>query len=180
MKILPRKVWGHAVGHGWIKLLPVSVVFVHHDVGSAPGAKATIAQESAYIRNLDAIGHSRGFAGISYNYVIAKSGRAYTARGQHVGAQNDGENSSSIGIVVLGNYEVDKATDKIVGAIGELIATLKKRGVIKKGKTVILGHRDTDSTACPGKNLYARLGDIRRIFKREWYKLRQEATTSGS
>lgn len=172
MKIIPRKVWGHAVKHGWIKLMPVSVVFVHHDVGSAPGPKATIKEEIAYIQRLDAIGHSRGFAGVSYNYVLCKSGRMYTARGQHVGAQNDGENSSSIGIVVCGNYEVDKATDLIVNSLGQGIATLKKRGVIKRGKTVILGHRDTDATACPGAKLYRRLGDVRRVFKAEWRRLR--------
>lgn len=172
MRIIPRKVWGHAVKHGWIKLLPVSVVYVHHDVGDAPPKKASVKTESAYIQNLDAIGHARGFAGISYNYVVAKSGRTYTARGAHVGAQNDGENSSSIGIVVLGNYEVDKATDVIVEATGKLIAKLKERGVIKRGKVIILGHRDTDPTACPGKNLYARLSGIRRQYKLEWRRLR--------
>lgn len=172
MRIYGRKIWGHAVKHGWIKLLPVSVVFIHHDVGNAPGAKATVKQEAAYIAGLDRIGHARGFAGISYNYILMKSGRMYTGRGQHVGAQNDGVNSSSIGIVVAGNYEVDKATDRIVVACGKGIAKLKKRGVIKRGTTVILGHKDTDATACPGKNLYARLSGIRRQFKLEWRRLR--------
>lgn len=172
MKIYSRKVWGHAVKHGWIKLLPVSVVFIHHDVGNAPGRKATVQQEVRYIQGLDRIGHARGFAGISYNYVMMPSGRMYTGRGAHVGAQNDGVNSSSIGIVVAGNYEIDKATDTIVEGLGKGIATLKKRGVIKRGKTVILGHRDTDATACPGRNLYARLSGVRRQFKLHWRKMR--------
>lgn len=173
MKIYPRKVWGHAVKHGWIKLLPVAVVFVHHDVGDAPGPKATVAQEVAYIQQLDRIGHARGFAGISYNYIMMKSGRMYTGRGAHVGAQNDGENETSIGIVVCGNYEVDKATDRIVEGLGKGIAKLKYRGVIRRGKTIILGHCDTDATACPGHNLYARLSGVRRQFKMEWRKLRR-------
>ena len=171
MRIRTRKFWGHAVQHGWIKLLPVSVVFIHHDAGSnAPKARATAGMESAYMRSLDGVAHSRGFNGFSYNYGMAKSGRAYTGRGMHVGAQNDGENSSSIGIVVFGNYEVDPVTDKIVDGVAKLIAELKDRKAIKKGKTIILGHKDTDATACPGKNLHAALPKIRkrvRHFRRK-------------
>lgn len=174
MRIIPRKVWQHAHEHGWLRLLPVAVVYIHHDVGNAPGPDATAAQEQRYIRGLDSIGHSRGFAGISYNYVVMKSGRVYTGRGQRVGAQNDGENSSSIGIVVAGNYEVDKATDKIVEAIGKTIAELKDRGVIRPGVTIVRGHRDTDATACPGKNLYARLPGVRRQFRLEMRRLRRK------
>lgn len=172
MKIRKRRVWGHAVKHGWIKLLPVSVVFVHHDTGKAPSAKATEKDEAAYMKQLDGIAHGRGFSGFSYNYGLAKSGRAWTGRGQHVGAQNDGENSSSVGIVVFGNYVTDKATDKIVMSLASLIAELKERGVIKRGKTIILGHCDTDATACPGPNLYARLPEVRNLFRKEWRSLK--------
>lgn len=170
MKIKPRGVWGHAIGHGWIRLLPVSVVYVHHSVGAAPSPNASEEVEAAVMRSLDGTAHGRGFQGFSYNYAVAPSGRAWTGRGRHVGAQNDGENSSSIGIVVMGNYQIDPATDRIVEGVAKLIAELKERGAIKRGVTIIRGHRDSDATACPGNKLYARLPDIRRQFKKEWRK----------
>lgn len=174
MKIKPRGVWGHAVSHGWLRLLPVSLVYIHHSVTSAPPAKASEEVEAQHMRTLDGIAHGRGFQGFSYNYAVAKSGRAWTGRGRHVGAQNDGENSSSVGIVVMGNYQVDEATDTIVEGVGKLIAELKERGAIKRGVTIIRGHRDSDATACPGNKLYARLPDIRRKFKKEWRRMKRE------
>lgn len=172
MRIRTRKFWGHAAKHGWLKLLPVSVVFIHHDVMTAPKASASEEAEAAHMRALDGVAHGRGFSGVSYNYGMAKSGRAYTGRGQHVGAQNDGENSTSIGIVLFGNYDKERFTDKQADSLGKLIAELKKRKVIKRGKTIILGHRDTDLTACPGKNAYAKLPMVRRRFKAHWKKVK--------
>lgn len=173
MKVRPRGLWGHAVVHGWIKLLPVSVVYIHHSVGESPSPNASEEVEAQVMRSLDATAHARGFQGFSYNYAVAPSGRAWTGRGRHVGAQNDGENSSSVGIVVMGNYEVEAATDRIVEGVGRLIAELKDRGAIKRGVTVIRGHRDSDATLCPGTRLYKRLPDIRRVFKREWRRMKR-------
>lgn len=173
MRIRPRSVWGHAAKHGWTKLLPVSTVFIHHDVMPAPKASAAEEVEIQHMKNLDSTGHSRGFAGFSYNYGQAKSGRAYTGRGRHVGAHNDGENSSSIGIVLFGNYETDTFSDKQADNLGKLIAELKDRRAIKRGVTVILGHRDTDATACPGKNVYRKLPKVRKAFRRHWRRMKR-------
>jgi hypothetical protein len=173
MRIRPRSFWGHAAGHGWLKLLPVSVVYVHHDVMGAPGPNAGEEVEAAHMRDLDATAHGRGFAGISYNYGQAKSGRAYTGRGMHVGAQNDGENEESIGIVLFGNYENEPFTDKMADNLGKLIAELKYRRAIKRGVTIILGHRDTDATACPGKNAYRKLPMVRKRMRKHFRKMKR-------
>jgi hypothetical protein len=39
----------------------------------------------------------------------------------------------------------------------------RKYGLDPRKKGVIVGHRDLNDTACPGKNLYRKLGDIRRF-----------------
>ena len=49
MKVRPRGLWGHAVAHGWIKLLPVSVVYVHHSVTAAPKENAAEEVEAAHM-----------------------------------------------------------------------------------------------------------------------------------
>ena len=173
MRIRPRSFWGHAAQHGWTKLLPVSTVFIHHDVMPAPKVSAPEEVEAQHMRTLDKVAHGRGFSGVSYNYGQAKSGRAYTGRGMHVGAQNDGENSSSIGIVLFGNYENEPFSNDQAENLGKLIAELKYRRAIKRGITVVLGHRDTDATACPGKNVYRKLPEVRRQMRRHFRRMKR-------
>ncbi|WP_069887045.1 FG-GAP-like repeat-containing protein, partial [Streptomyces luteocolor] len=107
------------------------------------------------------------------------------------GAHTYGFNGDSAGIAVLGDFEGDPATDKPAGrptrAALESVARVAAwklgqygvdpagkvtltaaddTGVWKKGEQASLntvsGHRDGFATACPGKNLYAKLGEIRR------------------
>ncbi|MEV5978146.1 FG-GAP-like repeat-containing protein [Streptomyces sp. NPDC052114] len=107
------------------------------------------------------------------------------------GAHTYGFNGDSTGIAVLGDFEGDPATDKPAGrptrAALESVARVAAwklgqyggdpagkvtltaaadTGVWKKGEQASLhtvsGHRDGFATACPGKTLYAKLGEIRR------------------
>ncbi|MEU7579480.1 FG-GAP-like repeat-containing protein [Streptomyces sp. NPDC041068] len=107
------------------------------------------------------------------------------------GAHTYGFNGDSAGIAVLGDFEGDPATNKPAGrptrAALESVARVAAwklgqyggnptgkvtltaaddTGVWKKGEqaslNTISGHRDGFATVCPGKNLYAELGEIRR------------------
>ncbi|MEU5956987.1 FG-GAP-like repeat-containing protein [Streptomyces sp. NPDC047525] len=107
------------------------------------------------------------------------------------GAHTYGFNGESAGIAVLGDFEGDPATDKPAGKptraalesvsrvaawkLGQYegdptgkvtLTAADNTGVWKKGDTpslnTISGHRDGFATACPGKTLYAKLGEIRR------------------
>ncbi|UQT56737.1 FG-GAP-like repeat-containing protein [Streptomyces durmitorensis] len=107
------------------------------------------------------------------------------------GAHTYGFNGESAGIAVLGDFEGDPATGKPAGKptratlesvsrvaawklgqyggdpLGKATLTAADdTGVWKKGDTpslnTISGHRDGFATACPGKTLYAKLGEIRR------------------
>nr|WP_321170600.1 FG-GAP-like repeat-containing protein [Streptomyces sp. Je 1-369] len=107
------------------------------------------------------------------------------------GAHTDGFDGDSAGIAVLGDFEGDPATDKPAGrpsrAALESVARVAAwklgqyggdpagkvtltaagdTGVWKKGDqaslNTISGHKDGHATLCPGKNLYAKLGEIRR------------------
>ncbi|MFG2650096.1 FG-GAP-like repeat-containing protein [Streptomyces sp. NPDC048436] len=107
------------------------------------------------------------------------------------GAHTYGFNGESAGIAVLGDFEGDPATNKPAGkptrAALESVARVAAwklgqyegdptgkvtltaaddTGVWKKGDTpslnTVSGHRDGFATACPGKNLYAKLPEIRR------------------
>ncbi|MYY81761.1 hypothetical protein GT044_10925 [Streptomyces sp. SID335] len=108
------------------------------------------------------------------------------------GAHTEGFDGDSTGIAVLGDFEGDPATNKPAGkpsrAAVESVARVAAwklgqyggdpagkvtltaaddTGVWKKGDQASLntvsGHKDGFATPCPGKNLYAKLGEIRRF-----------------
>ena len=65
-------------------------------------------------------------------------------------------NSVSIGICLSGNFEIEKPTDNQLKSLSELLQHLKQ----KYGNVQVVGHRDLNATACPGKNLYSKLGSV--------------------
>ena len=105
-----------------------------------------------------------GWAGIGYHYVIRKDGTIEQGRRpKAVGAHAYQHNKNSIGICVAGNFNLAKPKDKQMESLKLLTAWLcKKYRLNPMSKGVIVGHRDFNDTACPGDNLYSRLGEVRR------------------
>lgn len=95
-------------------------------------------------------GHLKnGWIGIGYHFYVRKDGTVYRGRPiSAVGAHTVGHNSTKIGICAEGNYETEKMPTAQKNAIIDLIAYIRN----KYGDLKVYGHRDLDSTACPGKN----------------------------
>ena len=106
-----------------------------------------------------------GWAGIGYHYLIRKDGMIEQGRQPgKVGAHAQDNNETSIGICLAGNFDIGKPTEQQMAAVKELCCWLcRKYGLDPRKKGVIVGHRDLNDTACPGKNLYKKLGEIRRF-----------------
>jgi N-acetyl-anhydromuramyl-L-alanine amidase AmpD len=69
-----------------------------------------------------------------------------------IGAHTIGENGDSIGICVVGNYDVDPLNDEIISSLQTLLTWLLF--IYKIPKTMIYGHTEFASyKTCPGKNL---------------------------
>lgn len=118
---------------------------------------------------------TRGWGDIGYNYIVDRDGRIYEGRyggegviGAHSGAGNNG----SIGIAVLGNYEVEDVPEKVTSSISSFIAKKATlHGIQPDGSSLFRGdnmenifaHRDIMSTTCPGAYLYAKLTTIRKL-----------------
>lgn len=95
---------------------------------------------------------TKKWPGIGYHFLIDKNGVVYQSNDiDTVSYHLANQNTISLGICCIGNFEEDKPTDAQVESLIWLLACI--RAVI--GHKPIFGHKDKGSTLCPGKNLYS-------------------------
>ncbi|WP_217213221.1 peptidoglycan recognition protein [Streptomyces sp. AC550_RSS872] len=186
-RIVTRRGWG--ANESWRErrfayTKKVKAAFVHH---TATGSKYRCSQAPSLIRGIYRYHvKSMGWRDIGYNFLVDKCGNIYEGRAGGVakpvlGAHTLGFNSNSMGIAVLGSYGASRPTAASVRAVARLTAwklglygsnprgktylTSGGGNLYRKGKNVrlnvISGHRDGYSTACPGLQLYRKLGSAR-------------------
>ena len=144
------------------ELRPKTEVIVIHHAGFPDGDKDSSAEAIHKFHQ-----ETNGWAGIGYHYVIRKDGTIEQGRRpQMVGAHAYHHNMNSIGICVAGNFEVAKIKPEQMESLKLLTAWLCQKYKLNPMKDgVIVGHRDFNDTSCPGKNLYSKLGEIRRYCR---------------
>ena len=99
-----------------------------------------------------------GWVGIGYHYCINDAGEIQIGRPRDaIGAHAAGHNSNTIGICVIGNYDMIEPSRDQIESLSMLIAALCYDYSVEINEHTILGHCDLDATACPGKYLYERL-----------------------
>jgi hypothetical protein len=132
---------------------------VHHD--GMTRFEAT--DEGSAADRLEAIRRShvgRGWADIGYHYAVDPAGRVWAGRpldlqGAHVRNNNPG----NIGIVVLGNYELQRPSPATMNTLAALISYEMGRHRIPVRR--VYTHREWNATACPGKSLQASMNRLR-------------------
>lgn len=159
--IAGRGSWGARYSDGDMNLTGLAIeVYVHHTVSALLPADASLDDEREQMRALEGIGQSRFGTGISYNVIVFPSGRAYQGvswnrRGTHTG----GRNSTVRSISFAGNFETAIPTPQALTTAAAIYA--EGKGKWWRDDAPLFGHRNVSQTACPGKNLYARLDLIR-------------------
>ena len=78
-----------------------------------------------------------------------------------VGAHAEGQNYHTVGINVTGNFEKEIPTKQQINSLETLLVFLCQTYHIQPDRMTIVGHRDVNSTDCPGRNLYRLLPEIR-------------------
>ncbi|MEG0431033.1 MAG: N-acetylmuramoyl-L-alanine amidase [Anaerovoracaceae bacterium] len=136
--------------NGLTKREKTDYLVVHH-VGTMPKGKVDAIVIDGWHKN-------QGWSGIGYNFVILEDGTIQRGRPEWaVGAHVINYNSRSIGINVVGDFEKTEPTAAQKKSLIELLKYLKE----KYPQAQIKGHCDLGGSACPGKNLYKRLGQIK-------------------
>jgi N-acetylmuramoyl-L-alanine amidase CwlA len=114
------------------------------------------------------LNQGENWKGIGYHFYIDKQGVIWRGRPEEMsGSHALDYNSVSIGICLSGNFEIEKPTEKQLKSLTELLQHLKQ----KYGNVQVVGHRDLNATACPGKNLYSKLGSVIANSKDEYVKV---------
>ncbi len=161
---------------GSLHYYEVHAGFVHHTV-NANNYKAQ--DVPAIMRGIYAYHtKSRGWSDIGYNYLVDRFGRIWEGRfggvdRPVVGAHTLGYNDDAFAMSAIGNFEEAQPSKAMIQAYGALFgwklslhgvkAGSPKQYVTSKYFRAINGHRDAASTACPGKYLYAKLPEIRKL-----------------
>ncbi|MDO8649656.1 MAG: N-acetylmuramoyl-L-alanine amidase [Candidatus Peregrinibacteria bacterium] len=117
--------------------------------------------------------NSRGWGDIGYHYIIDEEGQIYEGRaggdyvvGGHVYCSNVG----TVGVALMGNFDLEKPTQEQVHSLQWLLDTLAKQydidtteKVTFHGKSMppIVGHRALVSTDCPGYYVWETLSQLR-------------------
>ncbi|WP_448610052.1 N-acetylmuramoyl-L-alanine amidase [Geodermatophilus sp. URMC 60] len=162
----------------------IKAATLHHTAGSN---SYTADQVPAILRSTYTY-HARslGWGDIGYNVLVDKFGRLWEGRSGGlastvIGAHAGGFNTSTFGVSMMGNYDVVATPQAMIDSVAAITAwKFSLYGVNPRGTTTLTsggtdkyaagarvtlptihGHRDTKSTACPGRYGYARLGEIR-------------------
>jgi hypothetical protein len=192
-RIIPRSAWGanqlaprKGPSYGVVQL-----AFVHHTVTAnayRPGdSAAMVLGIYRYHRN------ANGWDDIGYNFLVDRYGQVFEGRAGGVnqaviGAQAQGYNAVSTGVASLGTFSSQRQSARGVRSLARLIAwKLALHGVPLIGSVTvpssggttnrypagtavtfqrISGHRDGDTTECPGSALYAQLPGLRALASR--------------
>ncbi|MFM7064907.1 MAG: peptidoglycan recognition protein [Actinomycetes bacterium] len=188
----PRTEWGARASSGTSSYASsLKLAVVHH---SASGNTYTQAEVPSVLRSIQAYHmDGRGWSDIAYNFVVDKFGTVWEGRGGGisrpvVGAHAMGFNTSSVGIMVLGDYSqpgvvpgaaTNESVSKVIGwkfalhRIDPASRTSFTSGgstSIPKGTVVdlprVVGHKDVGATGCPG-SIYGYLPG-QRARAQEW------------
>lgn len=175
-RVYSRAEWGanESIRRGSPSYGVVKAAIVHHTAGTN---NYRADQVPAILRGIYTFHvKGRGWSDIGYNALVDKWGRVWEGRAGGmdravVGAHTLGYNSWTTGISVMGDYGVAPAPAAAVTAVSRVIGWKSRlHGFSPTSRTVlgnrtlptVMGHRDANSTSCPGVNLYAALPAIRR------------------
>lgn len=164
----------------------IKALVLHHTAGSNSYSRAEAVQE---LRGIYAY-HTKvqGWADIGYNMLVDRYGRIYEGRRGSIseavqGAHAGGFNTDTYGVSVMGDFDVAGAPQAAIDAVKRVTAwKMGQYGVDPTGTATLVsagggtsrypagtvvtvnalsGHRDVGQTACPGRYLYPKLGEIR-------------------
>jgi hypothetical protein len=192
--IIARSSWASAACKPRVPAVfgAVQLAFVHHTVSSNAYSAS---QSAAMVRSICLFHkYGNGWNDIGYNFVVDRYGQIFEARAGGsdeaiVGAQAGGYNVYSTGVALLGTFSGGGPNRQTFNALSHLLAwKLSVHGIELPGTVTvqvtsqgapysryragsrvrlnrIAGHRDGDTTSCPGTGMYRQLPRLRQVVR---------------
>jgi hypothetical protein len=164
--VIPRARWarGNPDGSDLNKMIvPIKWVTIHHDGLDSPMTETSMDASAARIEWIRCGHRGRGFSDIGYHYVIDRDGRVWEGRSlRWQGAHVSKHNEQNIGILVMGNFDIQRPSQQQLDGMQKWVSTLLKRYRLEDGRVRTHGEWPGAKTACPGKHLQAAVANIRR------------------
>ena len=181
-QIMSRSAWSadESIVRGEYDYALVTGVMIHHTAGSNTYAAADV---PSILRSIQAYHvNGRGWKDIAYNVLVDRFGRAWEGRGGGIDRAVQGghawgvTNARVFGLSFMGNFDTVTAPSIMLDTAERVIAwKFRLHGVKPDGQTwgsggqdggstslpAISAHRNENATACPGANVYSRMGEIR-------------------
>ena len=162
MKILSSETWKNylPVKENMLRMEQVQKITLHH-TNSNPFYPYPIKERLISLAKFHV--EDRGWSDIGYHYLVSGNGEIYEGRsklfqGAHVESFNDG----NIGVVVIGDFNLEIVTNQLKASLTDLLKKLIFEYKLKP--TDVLGHReylDKLPGSCPGDFLFKFLKGFR-------------------
>ncbi len=161
--ILPRSMWAKA-GPDLARVDPmngVQLITFHHSGDPVPFWATDFGETAQHFEYVREYHRSRNFQDIGYHFGIDRVGRVWQLRslkyqGQHVRYNNE----HNIGVVVLGNFDLQPMTQPQKDKVRVFATLLRKEYGLPISR--VFTHREIVSTECPGRNMQPYMVAIRK------------------
>ncbi|TVQ43960.1 MAG: T9SS C-terminal target domain-containing protein [Saprospirales bacterium] len=146
-------------------------LIVHHTAGTNQASNWSAVVRSIYNQHVNV----NGWSDIGYHYLIDPHGMVYRGRtDEQIGAHFCSTNSSTLGVCVMGNFDLIEPTVPSLSVLLDLVAVKSCEKMIAPNEQSlhppsglllnhISGHQDGCATACPGLFLYPLLPGLREL-----------------
>lgn len=141
------------------RLTGVRYITIHHD-GMNPFFGDDSASAADRIELIRRSHRGKGWGDIGYHFVVDRGGRIWQGRplgfqGAHVKDHNE----QNIGIMALGNFDLQSPSDAQVVGLSRHVSAIVQRFGIPVGN--VRTHQEWAATACPGRNMQHRIVTMR-------------------
>ncbi len=163
LAMIPRSRWAQAdpIPARLNKMGSIQRITIHHE-GGTPVWFDDTASTSKRLESIRRSHLRRLHAGdIGYHYIIDRAGRVWEGRPLHYqGAHVRDNNEKNVGIMTLGNFDLQQPTDAQIGTLRQAVSTLMRQHRVPL--TRVYTHQELKITSCPGKSLQTQMVQLRR------------------
>ncbi len=159
--VINRGRWakGNPVPNLMNSMTPPRYVTIHHDGMDAFHATDPSSAQ-ARLETIRRVHRGRGWGDIGYHFAIDPAGRIWSCRPlSYQGAHVKNHNPGNIGIVVLGNYDLQRVNAAQRVRLSQFLGDIVSNYQMSMGR--VRTHQEWAATRCPGTSLQAYMSSLR-------------------